>query len=112
MPRTGGRAEEDTVEQGRAENVGEWFAESTLRIALAVFGFILLLFALGQAVGIDLLGMVVDALSTQMGRWLLVAFFALALILIAVRGFGDSTPRETERDADADRERERQRRRK
>ena len=112
MSRTGGRANEDTAEQGRAENVGEWFAESTLRVALAVFGFVLLLFALGQAVGIDLLGMVVDALSTQMGRWLLVAFFALALILIAVRGFGESAPREAERDAEADRDPERERRRK
>lgn len=111
MSRTGGRADEDAVEQGRAENVGGWFAESTLRIALGVFGFVLLLFALGQAVGIDLLGMVVDALSTQMGRWLLVACFALALILLAVRGFGDDTPREADRDAEADREPERQRRR-
>lgn len=111
MSRTGGRTDEDAVEQGRADDVGAWFAESTLRIALAVFGFVLLLFALGQAVGIDLLGMVVDALSTQMGRWLLVAFFALALILVALRGFGDGTSRETERDAESEREPGRDRRR-
>ena len=111
MSRTGGRTNDDAAEQGRTERAGEWFAESTLRIALAVFGFVLLLFALGQAVGIDLLGMVVDALSTQLGRWLLVAFFALAIILIAVRGFGPdtTTEREADRTQDSDRGRNRNR---
>lgn len=109
MSRTGGRANDDAAEQGRTERAGEWFAESTLRIALAVFGFVLLLFALGQAVGIDLLGMVVDALTTRMGRWLVVAFFALAIILIAVRGFDWSATTESERETDRDAERNRKR---
>lgn len=107
MSRTGGRANDETAEQGHTERAGEWFAESTLRIALAVFGFVLLLFALGQAVGIDLLGMVVSALSTQMGRWLVVAFFALAIIVVAVRGFGPGTSAETEREPDRERNRNR-----
>lgn len=105
MSRTGGRANDETAEQGRTERAGEWFAESTLRIALAVFGFVLLLFALGQAVGIDLLGMVVSALSSQMGRWLVVAFFALAIIVVAVRGFGPGTSAEAERETDRNRNR-------
>lgn len=66
----------------------EWFAVSALRLALVIVGFVILLFALGQAVGFDLLGMAADALSTQLGRWLVVAFFGLVLIVIAVRGFG------------------------
>lgn len=111
MSRTGGGANDETVDRGRTERAGEWFAESTLRIALAVFGFVLLLFALGQAVGIDLLGMVVSALSTQMGRWLLVAFFALAIIVIAVRGFGPSSSSPPERETEREPERERNRNR-
>lgn len=107
MSQTGGRANDDTAEQGRAEHAGEWFAESTLRIALGVFGFVLLLFALGQAVGIDLLGMVVDALSTQMGRWLVVAFFALAIIVVAVRGFAPGSTTESERESGRESERKR-----
>lgn len=66
---------------------GEWFAVSTLRIALATAGFVILLFALGQAVGFDLLGAIVDALTSQLGRWLVVAFFAVVLIAVAARGF-------------------------
>lgn len=81
------RGEHAAADRGHAERAGEYFAESTLRVSLAVVGFILLLFALGQAIGIDLLGTIVDALNTQMGRWLVVAFFAILLIALAVRGF-------------------------
>ncbi|QLG29025.1 hypothetical protein HUG10_16425 [Halorarum halophilum] len=66
----------------------ERFAASSFRIGLAFLGIVLLLFALGQAVGVDLLGMVGDALATEVGRWLVVAFFALVLIAVALRGFG------------------------
>jgi len=40
----------------------------------------LLLFALGQAVGLPLLELATDALTTQTGQWLAVAFFAVLLI--------------------------------
>lgn len=53
---------------------------------LIAIGFVLLLFALGQAVGFDLLGLFADAVSSQTGRWLVVAFFALLLIRVAERG--------------------------
>lgn len=69
----------------------DWLAASTLRVALTVFGFALLLFAIGQAVGLDLLGMVVEALETNVGRWLVVAFVGLLLIALALRGFDGST---------------------
>ena len=71
--------------------VAAWFAASTFRIGLAFIGLVLLLFALGQMAGIDLLGMVVEALSTQVGLWLTVAVFALLLIALALRGFGTTT---------------------
>lgn len=70
------------------EGVAGWVAASTFRVGLALIGFVLLLFALGQIAGLDLLGLVVDALSTSVGRWLIVAIFALIIIAVAVRGFG------------------------
>ncbi len=87
---------EETTSDGTGEHrtsdrdagAEEWFAASTLRIALAIIGLVVVLFALGQAVGMNLLGMFADALSTQIGRWLVVAFFGLLLIALAVRGFG------------------------
>lgn len=75
-------------EHSFGEDAAEWFAASTLRVGLALVGIVLLLFALGQVAGLDLLGLVVDALTSSIGRWLLVALFALLLIAIAVRGFG------------------------
>lgn len=78
-----GRSRESSSET----DVAGWFAASTFRVALAIIGLVLLLFALGQAVGFDLLGLVADALSSRLGRWLAVAFFALILIVVAVRGF-------------------------
>ena len=82
------RTEESTSDD--AGDTAEWFAASTLRIALAIVGFVVLLFALGQAAGVDLLGMVADALDTTIGRWLVVALFGLLLIALALRGFGDT----------------------
>lgn len=71
----------------RSDGVVGWFAESTVRVALAVLGVLLLLFAVGQMVGLDILGSIADALETEFGRWLLIAIFALLLIIIALRGF-------------------------
>ena len=86
-PRGGESQGEYATGERRGAGSSEYFAESTLRVSLAVVGFVLLLFALGQAIGIDLLGTIVDALNTQIGRWLVVAFFAILLIALAVRGF-------------------------
>lgn len=98
MSQSGNPASDDNREGGQAsgatdgnpatgEDATGWFARSTLRVGLAIIGLVLLLFALGQAVGMDLLGVVVDALSTTVGRWLAIAFFALVLIVVALRGF-------------------------
>lgn len=63
-----------------------WFASAALRTGLIIVGFVLLLFALGQAVGFDLLDLVIDAVTSPMGRWIVVAIFALLLIAVAGRG--------------------------
>ncbi len=65
-------------------------AKTGLLSGLAIVGFVLLLFALGQAVGFDLLGLVADVVSSQTGRWLVVALFALLLIGVAERGLRGS----------------------
>ncbi|PSP76708.1 hypothetical protein BRC86_00055 [Halobacteriales archaeon QS_3_64_16] len=67
--------------------VTEWFASTALRATLAVVGVVVLLFALGQLVGIDLLGLAAEALSSELGRWSLIAVFGLLLIGLAQRGF-------------------------
>jgi hypothetical protein len=64
-----------------------WFASSTLRVGLVFVGVFLLLAALGQLSGIDILGLTAELLGTDVGRWLLVAVVAIALIAIAVYGF-------------------------
>lgn len=68
----------------------DWLTVSALRAGLALVGLVLLLFAIGRVVGVNLLDTVIDALSTQVGRWIVVALFALVLIVVALRGFGSS----------------------
>lgn len=77
----------DQGREGRGDDLSGWLAESALRMGLALVGLVLLVYALGRAVGVDLLAIVVDALLSPIGRWLLVAFFALLLIVVAQRGF-------------------------
>lgn len=107
-PREGERSEQDVTEQrvevqderGRsradggttAENRSDgdlagWFASTAARVVLVIVGVVVLLFALGQLVGIDLLGLTAEALSSELGRWLLIAAFGLLLIGLAQRGF-------------------------
>ena len=77
--RKGGRDREDAVEA---------VASSTVRVLLGVLGILLLLFAIGQVVGVDAMAMLSDALATQEARWMLVALFAIVMIALAIRGFG------------------------
>ena len=69
------------------EDTVELIATSTVRLGLLVLGIILLLYSIGQAAGFDVLGLISQALDTPEARWLIVAFFALILITIALRGF-------------------------
>jgi hypothetical protein len=64
-----------------------WFGESALQIGLALVGFFLLLAALGQLSGLDLIGMGIDAINTTAGRWIVVGVVVIALIVAAVNGF-------------------------
>lgn len=63
-----------------------WFATAAVRIGVTAIGFVLLVVALGRAFDVDLLGILGEALSSQTGRWLAVAFFAVLIIAAAQRG--------------------------
>lgn len=78
---------EERQSRTESEETAAWFAASTVRMVLALVGFLILLFALGQAVGVNLLGIVADALTTRLGQWLVVAFVGILLIMLALRGF-------------------------
>lgn len=72
----------------RTASTAELFAESTLRIVLALVGLAILLFGLSMALGVDLLAAIDGVIGTELGRWLLVALVGLAILVLAVRGFG------------------------
>ena len=73
---------------GRAEGGRDptrWIASTAVRAGLTIVGVVLLLFALVQAVGLPLLELTTDAVTSRTGRWLVVAFFAILLIGAAQR---------------------------
>ena len=89
------REHDDQQDSGRDRNRGrdredavEVVAASTVRVLLGVLGVLLLLFAIGQVVGVDAMAMLSDALATPEARWMLVALFAIVMIVLAIRGFG------------------------
>jgi hypothetical protein len=60
-------------------------ASTAAQTIVMLVGLVVVLFAVGQAVGADLLGMVGDALATHTGQWLAVAVLALILVIAALR---------------------------
>lgn len=79
---TGGEQQGDA---GEVQAASSWFATTAVRTGLTAIGVVLLLFALGQAVGLPLLELAAEAVTSQTGRWLVVAFFAVLLIAAAQR---------------------------
>ncbi|WP_238532746.1 hypothetical protein [Halalkalicoccus jeotgali] len=78
---------ESAHERPTKERTTAFLARGIVRTGLVVLGTVLLLFALGQAFGLDLLGALADFVGTQTGRWLAVAFFALVIISVAASGW-------------------------
>ena len=82
------RPHEETATEERREQRADgraWFTSTVLQAAVAVVGLIAVLFALGMALGIDLLGMLAEVLSTQTGQWLAIAFVILLITGAAIR---------------------------
>lgn len=96
MARSGTPADDDGDAGGTGEATGnagstetaDWFAESALRIGLAILGLVLVLFAVGMATGVDVLGALTEFFTSWVGRWLLVAVVGLAIVALALHGFG------------------------
>lgn len=80
-------SEQDDV----GEQVASWFTETLVRTAVAVFGVALVLLALGQIAGIELLQIVGDFLTSSIGAWLLIAFFGLLLVVAASKSWNISS---------------------
>lgn len=85
QPRQGQQTDrsDGTTAQTRGERMAGWFTETLVRGVVAIFGLALLLFALGQLLNADLLEIVTDFLTSSVGVWLVIAFFALLLIIAA-----------------------------
>lgn len=60
-------------------------ASTAMQTLVAVVGLVVVLFAVGQAVGADLLGMIASVLATHTGQWLAVAVIALIVVGAALR---------------------------
>lgn len=69
----------------------DWFTETFLRASIALLGVLLLLFALGQIAGVDMIGGLADLLATEIVQWTLVAVFALLLIVAAGKSWDFNT---------------------
>lgn len=79
-------ANAQTNQQQQAEGgLGTWFTEVATRVGIALIGLVLLLFALGQAFDVEILAAFGQALSSEVGRWLIVAAIAVAIIAGAAR---------------------------
>jgi hypothetical protein len=73
------------------EQIASWFTETLVRAAVAVFGVAIVLFALGQLAGVELLSIVGDFLTSSVGAYLLVAFFGLLLLVAATKNWNISS---------------------
>lgn len=89
------RAEEPPNEpRERRAGPGMWLTSTLMRTLVAIIGLIAVLFALSMALGVDLLGMVAQALTTQTGQWLAIAVVVLLLTGMAMRALSYArTPR-------------------
>lgn len=65
----------------------EFVATSTVRVGFLALGFLILLYAVGQILGMNVLGMLSDVLDSHEVRWMIIAFFGVVLITLAFRGF-------------------------
>lgn len=69
--------------QPATEEITEKFTFTFLRLGVAIIGLVLLVFALGEIVGVDMFSVFGNILSSRVGQWLIVAIFGLGLIIAA-----------------------------
>ncbi|ELY87700.1 hypothetical protein C483_17413 [Natrialba hulunbeirensis JCM 10989] len=79
--------------RGSRFDIGAWLLSTAVQTIVVLVGLAVVLFALGQATGVDLLGAVGGALLTHTGQWLAVAFIALLVLGMALRAMRYTRPR-------------------
>ncbi|WP_255197074.1 hypothetical protein [Halorarius litoreus] len=85
-----GQQTQQTQQHDTGERIASWFTETVVRTAVAVFGVALLLFALGQLAGVELLSIVGEFLTSSTGAWLFIAFFGMLLLVAASKSWNIS----------------------
>lgn len=81
------RPEGERRDDGGIDDSVELVATSTVRVGFLALGFLILLYAIGQIVGVNLLGALSTVLDSHEVRWMIIAFFGVVLITLALRGF-------------------------
>lgn len=69
------------------EAVGGWFTETIARAGILVIGVAVMLFAIGQAVGADLVEPLAEFFTSGTGAWFVVAFLALLVMVAATKSW-------------------------
>lgn len=69
------------------DRIASRFTETAVRGGIALLGVALVILAIGEIVGIPLLSMFVDFLTSSLGVWLFVAAIGLMLIAAASRSW-------------------------
>lgn len=77
-------------QRGTAEQLAGWFTEKFVRVVAVLIGLIMLLFALGQIAGVNLLSTVGDFITSSVGGYVIIAFFALLIIVAATKDWNIS----------------------
>lgn len=85
--RTRGTASPSSEGLSAGDRIAGWFTETAVRGGIALLGVVLVLLAVGQIVGIELLGSLVDFLTSSLGAWLIVGFLGVLLIVAASRSW-------------------------
>lgn len=86
-----GRPPEDQRRDPRFDP-GAWIASTAIQTSIALVGLVVMLFAVGRAVGVDFLGMIGEALATHTGQWLAIALIALIVVVAALRAMSLRRP--------------------
>ncbi|MFD1515309.1 hypothetical protein [Halomarina rubra] len=76
---------QEPTRRSTSARVASWFGEALVRAVVAVLGLVLLLFAVGRIVDVNLLDAAIDVLDSGVGAWLVLAFVGLLLVVAAAR---------------------------
>ena len=79
------RPVEEPAPRRRSAQVATWFGATLVRTVVALLGLVLLLFAVGRIVDVNLLDAVIEVLDSGIAAWLVLAFVGLLFVVAAMR---------------------------